>query len=115
MNDKCNLVHDLPHVTIPARAVSDPNLPLTVGHAIPRDTVMSPIETKVEFFKQYRVHTYTIPDCGTIVHFMANKVINEEPGGPDEMWHDIQSADIGLKRRELQNAMREFIPAKPGS
>ncbi|KAI9715076.1 MAG: hypothetical protein M1812_006194 [Candelaria pacifica] len=105
LNETCGFVHNLPHVAIPVEAISDPNHPFAKGHAIPRDKADPSIETQVEFFKQYRVHTYTVPECGTIVHFMANKVINEEPGGPDEMWHDMQSADIGLKRRELQNGL----------
>ncbi|KAI9795345.1 MAG: hypothetical protein M1835_005958 [Candelina submexicana] len=105
LNEKCSFVHNMPHTAIPAQALSDPNQPLTDGHAIPRDTAAFPITTQVEFFNQYRVHTYTIPDCGTVVHFMANKVINGEPNGPDEMWQDVQSADVGLKRFELKNAM----------
>ncbi|KKY13057.1 putative oxoglutarate iron-dependent oxygenase [Diplodia seriata] len=54
------------------------------------------------FAHNYRINYFTIPGVdGYIAHFIANKTINEEAGGPDDMWTELQAEDLGLRRRPL--------------
>ncbi|KAI9812295.1 MAG: hypothetical protein M1827_004744 [Pycnora praestabilis] len=105
LNQGCGFIHELKHVPIPARDLSDPNSPFTSGHAIPLDDCSAAIVTQVEFYNDYRVHTYHIPGCGKLVHFMANGTINKESDGPNDMWHELQTSDLGLKRLMAQRGI----------
>nr|POF17954.1 hypothetical protein CFP56_13365 [Quercus suber] len=51
----------------------------------------------------YKVTTWTIDGIdGRIIHAAANKTINEQPGGPNEMLAALQSEDLGLERRRFR-------------
>ncbi|KAI9852723.1 MAG: hypothetical protein M1838_005918 [Thelocarpon superellum] len=103
-NEGCDFFHPLPHVTLSPRAVLDPNLVPYQGHAIPRNEFMSPIQETTRFTANYRIITYTIPECGTITHFMANDTINKRPRGPDSMFKELQEIEFGLQRSPLKNS-----------
>ncbi|KAK0645301.1 hypothetical protein DIS24_g8063 [Lasiodiplodia hormozganensis] len=69
-----------------------------------RDNYSSAVSFRVEFAHNYRINYFTIPGVdGFIAHFIANQTVNEEPGGPDAMWTDLQTTggDLGLLRRPL--------------
>jgi hypothetical protein len=52
----------------------------------------------------YDVFEYVIPGLqtdeiiGVIRHFRANGIINAQPGGPNDLFRDMQENDFGLKR-----------------
>lgn len=53
----------------------------------------------------YEKRTYTLPGVGSITHFVANDAINGQPGGPNEMFRNLQAARLGLKRYPLSQAV----------
>lgn len=59
----------------------------------------------------YRKLTYRIRS-GTITHFVSNRAINSRENGPDALFKNLQTADLGLRRYRLQQSVGEF-PAKP--
>ncbi|KAL1627670.1 hypothetical protein SLS56_006202 [Neofusicoccum ribis] len=101
-NPDCGFTHSLPHANVPAHALHDPYNPLTSGYAISKDWFSPMLPLRVEFAHNYRINYFTIPGVdGFIAHFIANKTVNEEVGGPDDMWTELQTADVGLRRRPL--------------
>lgn len=103
-NPECDFTYSLPHASIPATALHDAYSPLSSGYAFSKDWFSSAIiPLRVDFAHNYRINYFTIPGTdGFIAHLIANKTINEEPGGPEDMWTELQTADLGLRRRPLQ-------------
>ncbi|KAI9779951.1 MAG: hypothetical protein M1839_007107 [Geoglossum umbratile] len=101
---ECDYKYSIKRLLLSPQALSNPHDPITDGHAISKDSISGPITEKIDFLENYRVHTYEIPDCGTITHFMANRTINERVDGPDDMFLALQQEDIGLKRFPLKNS-----------
>jgi len=53
-------------------------------------------------YGKYHVYQYRIPGVdGVIAHYMSTSSINAEPRGPDAMWHELQTTDIGLRRLSM--------------
>lgn len=61
-------------------------------------------------YTNYIVHIFTIPDCGTVIHFAANATVNERPSGPNDMFKDLQENGVGLKRFKGATQKRELFP-----
>jgi hypothetical protein len=60
------------------------------------------VKLMVDFQHNYRINKYTLPGIdGFVTHFIANKPIVEEAGGPNDMFEELQTCDIGLRRRSL--------------
>lgn len=53
----------------------------------------------------YRKLTYRIPGVGSITHFVANRIINSRPDGPNDLFRQLQVADLGLRRYPLQHSV----------
>ena len=70
------------------------------------------ITQQVRFTKHYRIHTYTLPNIGTITHFMANDHINKRKDGPDDMFVALQKVDIGMKRKELDQCASKLSSSR---
>lgn len=91
-----------PHIFIPAKALRDPYFPLTTECTLSRDFHLPHVGLEVSFEHNYRINKYTIPGIhGFVAHLIANKVVVEEPSGPDDMFEELQTTDIGLRRRPL--------------
>ncbi|KAF2134941.1 hypothetical protein P153DRAFT_305883, partial [Dothidotthia symphoricarpi CBS 119687] len=104
LNPTCTFVKRPPHTLISALSLREPLWPLTSTYTLSRDTHSPSVAARVSFAHGYRIIRYTIPGIeGFITHMIANKTINEEPGGPDDMFEDLQKHDIGLRRRALPN------------
>ncbi|KAK7515443.1 hypothetical protein IWZ03DRAFT_441940 [Phyllosticta citriasiana] len=103
-NPACSFEYSLPHLSIPPSAIRNPYDPASRGYTSSKDQVLSSgISLKVEFTNNYRIHKYIIPGIpGFVAHFIANGTVNEERDGPDDMWTELQSTEIGLCRRPLQ-------------
>ena len=100
----CGFRHEVPHQVLSPRAVLGAHdFPYT-GHALPLDCRAEHVREEIRFDANYRIHTFTIPGCGTITHFMANQTINTRADGPDDMFVALQKAPLGLKRFPLSNA-----------
>ena len=71
-----------------------------------RDSHLPLVNPDVKFKHNYRINRYTIPGIdGFVAHLIANKTVVEEPGGPDDMFQELQQTDIGLRRRSLGSGM----------
>ncbi|KAF1999059.1 hypothetical protein P154DRAFT_438020 [Amniculicola lignicola CBS 123094] len=106
-NPNCTYIYAPPHILIPAIALRDPYNPLSTSYALSRDIHQVPVSVVVSFAHNYRINTYTIPGIeGFIVHMIANKIIVEEPNGPDAMFEELQTTDIGLRRRPMGTALK---------
>jgi hypothetical protein len=57
----------------------------------------------------YRKLTYRIPDVGSITHVVANRIINSSPGGPNDLFRQVQVADFGLRRYPLQQSVGKRV------
>ncbi|RAL02207.1 uncharacterized protein BO80DRAFT_463876 [Aspergillus ibericus CBS 121593] len=53
----------------------------------------------------YRKLTYRIPGVGNITHLVSNRAINTRPNGPDDLFEQLQGADLGLRRYPLQQSV----------
>jgi hypothetical protein len=83
--------------------------PIATGHAIPQNVCLPPLTEDYHFTTNYRVHTYTTPGGEVVSHFMSNKHINEQPGGPNEMFEDLQrDSTLNLQRLELDVSQGEL-------
>ena len=72
------------------------------GHATPLDSYTDAIKLRRYTFGNWLVHEYTLCDGNTIHHLMANKYVNREPGGPDDIFKALQEGDgCGLVRGEM--------------
>ncbi|KAK7536864.1 uncharacterized protein J3D65DRAFT_553080, partial [Phyllosticta citribraziliensis] len=103
-NPACSFEYSLPHSLIPPSGIRNPYDPASKGYTSSKDQVLSSsVGLEVEFANNYRIHKYIIPGIpGFIAHFIANGTVNEELDGPDDMWTELQSTEIGLCRRPLQ-------------
>ncbi|KAH7044033.1 hypothetical protein B0J12DRAFT_577991, partial [Macrophomina phaseolina] len=98
----CDFSYSLPHANVPPQALHDMYNPVASGYATSRDLFSPILPLQVQFAHNYRINYFTIPGIeGFVAHFIANKTINAEPGGPDDMWTEMQTADLGLRRRPL--------------
>lgn len=57
----------------------------------------------------YRKLTYRIRGVGSITHFVANRAINSQYGGPNDMFRTLQTGDLGLRRYRLQQSVGKHI------
>ncbi|KAL2352420.1 hypothetical protein BJ546DRAFT_1100384, partial [Cryomyces antarcticus] len=96
----CDFTHTLPHALIAPNELYDAFNPLSKGYATSRDRVDSNgIVVQSQFSHNYRINRYELPGiCGFVTHFIANRTVQQEAGGPDEMWVEMQTADTGLRR-----------------
>ncbi|KAI9929841.1 hypothetical protein MW887_011647 [Aspergillus wentii] len=53
----------------------------------------------------YRKLTYRIRGVGSITHFVSNKTINSRANGPNDLFKQLQVADLGLRRYPLQQSV----------
>lgn len=53
----------------------------------------------------YHKNIYDIPGIGSVTHFLANAGINERPGGPDDLFDNLQKEPLGLRRFPLGTAV----------
>jgi predicted RNA-binding Zn-ribbon protein involved in translation (DUF1610 family) len=98
----CDYRKEPPHTLISAQSLRDPLWPVTNSYTLSRDTQSNLIKVKVSFAHGYRINRYNIPGIdGFVTHMIANKIVLEEPGGPDSMFEELQQRDIGLQRRPL--------------
>jgi hypothetical protein len=103
-NPSCSFKKDPPHSLIPAASLQDSVWPLTAAYTLSRDYSSPDVEVRVTFAHGYRINWYTLPGIdGFIAHMIANKTVREEPGGPNDMFEELQQTDIGLRRRAMPN------------
>lgn len=103
-----------------------PQRPISVANAIRQGNNADSDELRVSKFilhdsikmktvgtKFYDIDEYTIPDhnrqsIGFIRHFKPRKVVNELPGGPNDLFMQLQAEDFGLQRNASRLAGRKY-------
>ena len=104
-NPTCTYKKDPPHTIIPGLSLREPVWPVTNSYTLSRDVQSPLIDVHVSFSHGYRINRYRIPGIdGFITHMIANRTVVEEPGGPDDMFEELQRSDIGLRRCPMPNA-----------
>ena len=75
------------------------------GPAISDDWWDPSIKVKIEQHGLYRTHTYYLPPDNSVTHFHACDPLNQAPGGSDDLFWNLQKADLGLQRFRMTQAM----------
>lgn len=79
----------------------------------PVDGKMIPSTPGMPLGNNYSVVEYAIPgerdasgnhstNAGIIRHFIANDVINSQPNGPNDLYHQMQKGEFGLQRKPVR-------------
>ncbi|KAL5456240.1 hypothetical protein PMIN06_004039 [Paraphaeosphaeria minitans] len=103
---ECGFQFHPPRKAIPASALTDSGaaFTLTDGYTPSRDLVFAKEirRCKPHYANNYRTDVYDFPIPGCyMAHKIANKTINEAPGGPNDIFKELQLVDIGLRRRKI--------------
>lgn len=77
----------------------------SAGPSLIKATAKPAVKTHVKYFHNYKVVKYTIQGVdGSVIVAKANSKIVSEAGGPDDMFREMQSVDVGLERRMLRKS-----------
>jgi hypothetical protein len=79
-----------------------------------QEFIKSSIRIRNFSLKGFNVFEYTIPgvngeDIGFIRHYKSNGDINHLPGGPDDLFQEMQTHNLGLKRNAAKNKGGMFL------
>ncbi|TID23723.1 Oxoglutarate/iron-dependent oxygenase [Venturia nashicola] len=99
----CHTRYETPRSIVTPDLLHDWLNPVDTGYAHTKDDFHESVKLTLLFIGNYRVHIYTIPGIdGFVAHMLANKTVNEERDGPDDMFVQLQKEDIGLKRASMR-------------
>ncbi|OXV11533.1 hypothetical protein Egran_00707, partial [Elaphomyces granulatus] len=70
--------------------------------SVPSSTCLQPV---VEFSRTYLKHTYHIEGVGSVTHFLASRDVLGRPNGPNDLFEQLQTTDLGLRRYPLQQSV----------
>ncbi|KAL6230477.1 hypothetical protein BDW75DRAFT_234370 [Aspergillus navahoensis] len=70
---------------------------------VPRFGLLQP-QIDDRSFAPYKLLTYRLGAAGYIMHFVSNEVINGRPKGPNDLFEELQKANLGLQRYPLDQA-----------
>jgi hypothetical protein len=105
-NPNCNFVRSLTPRLIPASlAISDSRQPKPKEQTF----VYKSIRFNVSHRGGFEVTIYVLPGeeedsiAGWILHYKSNPSVNQSEGGPDDLFLELQTADLGLKRNPSKN------------
>ncbi|KAF2103765.1 hypothetical protein NA57DRAFT_29427, partial [Rhizodiscina lignyota] len=100
----CDWTYPPQPAIIPANALVDFYRPFSTGFPGAADTVHPSIPSRSFFRYNYRIQLYIIPGCGFVAHLSPNRTALDSAGGPNDIFEELQHADIGLQRRTLSNS-----------
>lgn len=66
-------------------------------------------EVDKESLSPYLLVTYRLGKIGSVTHILAGRDTNCRPGGPDDMFRELQQGELGLERRKLKAAVGKCI------
>jgi hypothetical protein len=77
-----------------------------------KDAKMSP--TSITYMKNYRKDIFVLPDVGVVTHFSANMTVNSRPGGPNDLFQQLQELEnLGLRRYPLAQSFGKCTTSSP--
>ena len=98
----CNYNVPIQYQIIPRSLLAPDHAFEAEGHSIPFDKCMEPvIRTGSDFLGFWRKLEFQVAPGNTITHYLANEVINRQPGGPDSMLARLQGERLGMQRFAL--------------
>lgn len=101
----CTWVEKLPTAIIPASVVVDQRT-LFDGRAIGfNPPKCNEIGYERSTFGLWAVHKYSFGPDDWVYHLQSNKTINAAPGGPDEMFMQLQRDEQDMMRPKMTNAV----------
>ncbi|KAI5308000.1 hypothetical protein KEM55_006848, partial [Ascosphaera atra] len=101
----CGFRHLVDVTPIPLRLVI-PELEMgAIGHSVPLKLDKGEIKPRIVYKKNYRKDVFEIPGYGTITHLASNAAINARSNGPNEMFQQLQTCDLGLKRYPMTTSI----------
>jgi hypothetical protein len=100
-NLSCDFTHRISQAPIPIDEVVARSMTAIIDDE--KDLMKGGIRFGQKQMGQYDVFEYTIPglqgeDIGFVRHFRANGIINQQLDGPNDLFHQMQERDFGLKR-----------------
>ena len=100
----CDYLRKVIHTIHSHRAVLPPNTMEVNGHALMLDEFQGHVQPPTtEFFGHWKIITFKLCKDNYITHFLANKHINAQPGGANDVFVDLQKGDgLGLKRSYMK-------------
>ncbi|KAL1851225.1 hypothetical protein Plec18170_006550 [Paecilomyces lecythidis] len=102
----CPFEKNLRIAPISLRSVSDDFELGPVQRAILADSKYALVNVdKASLAPYYTRVTYTLNGVGAITHFVANKAATARPGGPNDLFRQLQVVDVGLRRYPLQQSV----------
>ncbi|WEW56506.1 hypothetical protein PRK78_001951 [Emydomyces testavorans] len=72
-----------------------------VGHRYPANNRLA-IQPHIQYLENYRVDTFDLGMGNILTHFAANNTVSNRPGGPNDLFRELCTQDIGLKRHRLK-------------
>ena len=76
------------------------------GHGVSQDKMLeTSVRCEVRKHGLYRECVYQLGDGLTISHIISNNIINGASGGPDDLFCQLQIADIGLERLPMKQSV----------
>lgn len=79
-----------------------------IKRALYFDTRFVRPEVDDESLYPFRRLTYRIRGVGCITHFISNRDINSRVNGPNDLFRQLQSTDLGLRRYPLQQSVGQW-------
>lgn len=100
----CDYLRKIVHPIHAHLAVLPPNTMEIHGHAMMFDQWQGHVRPPtVEFFGHWKIVTFKLCDNNFVTHFLANKYINAQRGGANEVFQELQKGDgLGLKRSYMK-------------
>ena len=84
------------------------------GHSIPFDKWELPVvRAENGFHGFWRRLTFELSPGNLITHYIANRVINRQPSGADEILETLQGVKLGMQRFPLENSPGEWLSSNP--
>ena len=100
----CDYSRKIVHPVHSHRLVLPPNTIEVHGHALMFDQYHGHVQPPTtEFYGHWRIVTFKLCEGNHVSHFLANKHINAQPGGANEVFQELQKGDgLGLKRSYMK-------------
>lgn len=112
-NEQCGYIHKLRTHALTASEVITDEKNHDYVHKKDEGYVAPEIVSREYASGQYRVRRYEIcgnfgQNVGFVEHYVSNEIINSQPGGPNDLFKDMQVTEMHLKKSPVRAAGSKF-------
>ena len=100
--NECTFEVPIYHHIVPQHQLEPDHSFPTEGHSIPCDKFQDPVMQTSRVHGYWRVLTYELFPGNFVTHYLANQVINRQPGGADDILRALQGSKLGMQRSALK-------------